>query len=121
MSTDQSLEQEFSNLVSNLAPLVILLMFIVLSLVWGLWFPWETDFLYSSLHHFLTLFPLVLLAVVTYVTHQKLNESDEQREQEDHTRLPRLTTADGVFTYLIALLLAFAAAIGLLTVVWSVL
>lgn len=122
MSADRSLEQEFSNLVSNLAPLVILLIFVVLSLVWTVWFPWQTSFLYSSLHHFLTLFPIVLLLLVTYVTHQKLNETDKaQKRGRGRPPIPRLTTAEGVFTYLILLMITFAAAIGLVIVVWFVL
>ncbi|MBX0296732.1 DUF6684 family protein [Haloarcula nitratireducens] len=71
-----SLEKEVSNLSSNLAPMVILTVFILLPLFW-FWWPWGMDPVYSPLHHFLTVFPLALLALVTYVAHEKINEAEE--------------------------------------------
>lgn len=117
MSAGPSTEQEISSLAANLAPLVILLIFIVISLVWTAWFSWGVDPLYSSLHHFLTFFPLVLLALLTYVAYEKLRQDEEGDDHRAPTQrgtpIPRMTTADGAFRYLIASMLAFAAAIGL--------
>lgn len=126
MSSRPSIEQELSSLASNIAPLIILLIFVVLSLVWVVWFPWGPDPLYSSLHHFLTLFPFVLLAILTYVARKKVAEGEGEpvgagaegqgAGRNGGTRLPRLATAEGAFRYLIALMLATTAAIGLLLV-----
>lgn len=128
MSSRPSLEQEVSDLASNIAPLIILALFVLLSLVWVFWFPWRPNPLYSSLHHFLTIFPLILLALLTYVAKTKLDEGEEEQAEETsdrrpsrHSHIPRLTTAEGVYTYLIALMLAFAAAIGVLLVIAFVL
>jgi len=58
----------------NVIPMVILLFFVGLYTVIR---PWEWDPVLFVLMHFLTLFPLVLLAVLTYVSARAI-ASDEQ-------------------------------------------
>lgn len=53
----------------NVVPLMIMATLTLSLLVLS---PWGIDPLYSSITHFLTLWPLLLLAVLTYVTRVKL-------------------------------------------------
>lgn len=48
----------------NVVPILILAFFFVLFVTWT---PWTGEPLITLISHFLTLFPLVLLAIVTYV------------------------------------------------------
>ena len=57
------------DMLVNVVPIVVLA---VLDLL--VWFtnPWGWDLLYIALAHFLTLFPLFVLAVVTYLAAERL-------------------------------------------------
>lgn len=61
----------------NVIPLVIL---IVLDLLFWVVNPWGWDPFYVLVAHFLTLFPLVVLAIVTYVG-GAIVQRDEQRAE----------------------------------------
>lgn len=62
-------------LFTNVVPLLILASMAVSILVLA---PWGRDLVYSSLSHFFTLFPLFVLAVITFVARTKL--IDDERE-----------------------------------------
>jgi hypothetical protein len=53
----------------NIVPLVILAFFTVL---FGIWTPWSGEPLIFAMMHVLTIFPLLLLALLTYVAAQYL-------------------------------------------------
>ncbi|WP_227356843.1 DUF6684 family protein [Haladaptatus salinisoli] len=48
----------------NVVPMLILLFFVVLFTVWT---PWEGQPLIYAISHFLTIFPLLVLALLTWV------------------------------------------------------
>lgn len=63
----------------NIVPLVILVAFSLLFLAAN---PWGWDPLIVFFTHFLTLLPLVLLAVVSYVAGIRIQHEDEREEAE---------------------------------------
>lgn len=66
---DESLEREVSSLATNLAPIVILASFVTLFVVTSYW---QWNFVYFALSLFFDLFPLTVLAIVTYLLYQRL-------------------------------------------------
>lgn len=63
------------DLTVNVVPLVILLFF---SVLFTAFYPWEPDPARFVIMHFLTLFPFLLLALLTYVA-GKVVSRDERR------------------------------------------
>ncbi|RDI69681.1 DUF6684 family protein [Halopelagius longus] len=53
------------DIVVNIVPMGILLFFVVLFL---LYMPWEENLFLTVVSHFLTIFPLLMLVLVTYVS-----------------------------------------------------
>lgn len=66
---------ELSQLLANVVPLLILATLTASLLAAS---PWGIDPLYSTLAHFLILWPLLLLAVLTYVTKVKLYDEEAE-------------------------------------------
>lgn len=62
-------------LFTNIVPLLILASMAVSLVVFA---PWGRDLIYSSLPHFFTLFPLFVLAFITYVARAKLIDEDRE-------------------------------------------
>lgn len=60
-------------LFTNVVPLLIMASMAASMLVLA---PWGRDIIYSSLSHFFALFPLFVLAFVTYVARTKLVDED---------------------------------------------
>lgn len=75
MTSDSLDIWELGQVLTNVAPLVILATLSVSLLALS---PWGIDPLYSTLTHFFTFWPLLLLATLTYITYVKLME--EERE-----------------------------------------
>lgn len=75
MSSDSNDVWHLGQLFSNIVPMLILLSMALTMFVLA---PWGRDLLYSTLTHFFTLFPLVVLAVITYVARAKLIDEDRE-------------------------------------------
>lgn len=69
-------ETAFDTLV-NVVPMAILFFFVVLFLVVN---PWGYDLGVTLLSHFLTIFPLVLLGILTYVSARVIARDEERAE-----------------------------------------
>jgi len=66
------------DLTVNMIPMVMLLFFVVLTTVVN---PWQWDPVMFSLMHFLTVFPFVLLGILTYVAARAI-AGDEHAAEE---------------------------------------
>lgn len=75
MTSESSERWELGQLAMNVMPLLILATLSASMLVLS---PWGIDPLYSGLTHFFTLWPLFLLATITYIAWVKITE--EERE-----------------------------------------
>lgn len=75
MNLDSLDRGEFSQLWPNVMSMIILGIMTVSLLAMA---PWGIDVLYSGLTHFLILWPLLLLAILTYITKEKLAEEEKE-------------------------------------------
>lgn len=73
MASDQSEPVGFPMVWPNVVSMLILASMTVSLLALG---PWGYDILYSGMTHFLILWPLLLLAILSYVTWEKLVDED---------------------------------------------
>lgn len=74
MSSDSIDAWELGQLLTNVMSMVILAVLAVSLVVLS---PWGIDPLYSTLSHFFTLWPLLLLAIITYIAREKLAEEEK--------------------------------------------
>jgi hypothetical protein len=63
------------DLIVNLIPIVMLAFFSFMFVVFN---PWEFDLFTAAMTHFLTLFPLVVLVLVTYVSGRIIQRDEGQ-------------------------------------------
>lgn len=63
------------DLVVNIIPMGILLFFVGVFLVY---MPWEENLFLTVVSHFLTLFPLAMLALLTYVSARVISRDEEE-------------------------------------------
>lgn len=75
MSSESFDTWELGQLWTNVMPLLILATMAASLLVLS---PWGIDLPYSPLSHFFTLFPLVVLATITYITKRKLDDEEAE-------------------------------------------
>lgn len=68
---EAALSQFWPNVMSMLILAAISVSVLVLT-------PWGIDPMYSGLSHFLTFWPLLLLAILTYVAKVKLDDQDRE-------------------------------------------
>lgn len=61
------------DLVVNIIPMGILLFFVGVFLVY---MPWEENLFLTIVSHFLTIFPLVMLALLTYVSAKVISRDE---------------------------------------------
>lgn len=66
---------ELSQLLVNVVAILILASMSMSLLAFA---PWEIDPLFSPLSHFLTLWPLLLLAIITYIAKVKLTDEEQE-------------------------------------------
>lgn len=74
MSSDSIDAWELGQLLTNVMSMVILAVLAVSLVVLS---PWGIDPLYSTLSHFFTFWPLLLLAIITYIAREKLAEEEK--------------------------------------------
>lgn len=67
----------------NVIPIAILAFFVVYFLAFS---PWGYDPEIVVIQHFLTLFPLLMLAILTYVSARIVSRDEEQQELESEER-----------------------------------
>lgn len=75
MASDALDTWELGQVLTNVMPMLILTTLSVSLLVLS---PWGIDLLYSGLTHFFTFWPLLLLAILTYITYVKLAEEEKE-------------------------------------------
>ncbi|SFG73517.1 hypothetical protein SAMN04488063_2827 [Halopelagius inordinatus] len=63
------------DLVVNIIPMGILLFFVGVFLVY---MPWEENLFLTVVSHFLTLFPLAMLALLTYVSARVISRDEDE-------------------------------------------
>lgn len=65
--------ETFLDLVVNIIPMGILLFFVGVFLVY---MPWEENLFLTIVSHFLTIFPLVMLALLTYISAKVISRDE---------------------------------------------
>lgn len=67
--------ETFLDIVVNIIPMGILLFFVGLFLVY---MPWEENLFLTVVSHFLTIFPLIMLALLTYVSARVISRDEHE-------------------------------------------
>lgn len=74
------------DLLVNIIPMGILL---VLDMMFIVYNPWGWDLFYVAMAHFLTLFPFVLLGILTYISGLTIQRDEERLQDPDEMTGPR--------------------------------